>query len=65
MLVLGGVAASYMATGEAETEMDPVVTDPEAVFATRSARFHVFFDCFHVGALMHGSLPWSPELFGN
>jgi hypothetical protein len=64
VLVLGGIAASYMATGEAETEMDPVVTDPETVFTTGSARFDVL-NLLHVRAFGHRILPGSREPLGN
>jgi hypothetical protein len=52
MLVFGGVAASDMATGHTEPEMEPVVTDFETVFATRGARLDVF-NLLDVGASGH------------
>jgi hypothetical protein len=53
VFVFGGVAASDMATGHTETEVDPVVTDFETVFATRGARLDVF-NLLDVGASGHG-----------
>jgi hypothetical protein len=52
MLILRRVAATYMPTGEAETEMDPVVSDLQTVFTTGSARFDVS-NLFQVSTFGH------------
>jgi len=53
--ILGGVAATNMATREAETEVDPVVSDLETVFTTGTVRLDVS-NLLHVNALGHWSL---------
>jgi hypothetical protein len=52
MLILGGVAAAYVAAEHAQTEVDPVVSDLQTVFTTVGARLHVV-NRFHMMALGH------------
>lgn len=52
MLVLGGVAASDVATGETQPEVDPIISDFEAVFTPLSAGCDLV-NMFQVSALGH------------
>lgn len=52
VLVLGGVTAAYVSAGETDAEMDPGVTDFQAVLATGSTRLDLA-DLCQVGAGGH------------
>jgi hypothetical protein len=52
VLVFGGVTTAYVSAGETDAEMDPGVTDFQAVFATGSTRRNLA-DLFQVGAGGH------------
>jgi hypothetical protein len=52
VLVLGRVAAPYVAAGEAPAQMDPGVAHFETLFATRGAGFDSM-DIFQVSATRH------------
>ena len=52
VLVLRGVAAADMATGQAQSQMDPIVAHLKALFATLGMRLHILnlagvFAVFH------------------